>query len=139
MVEVEPVIVGVLAQTASLSGYAVRGATDADESRRPVPAIDVSYAGMRVVQTTASAVTVAAGWSVRVILARGSAAARQLGEIAGEVITALHGFKPGKVDGTRYWGTLNLVEAHMPESVEQGLVQCELIFQTIAEYSGRKW
>ena len=139
MVEIEPILVAEIARVPALAGFAVRGASDEDESRRPVPAVDVSFSGMRVLQTTASAVTVAAGWGVRIILLRGSTAATQLGEIAGEVIQALHGFKPGKVNDKKFWGTLNLVEAHMPETIDQGLVQCELIFQTVAEYSGRKW
>lgn len=137
MVEIEPVLVLELKKIPALAGFSVRGATDEEQSRTPVPAVEVGFVGFRYEDGNQTDVSLTVGWGVRLILERGSEAAKKAGALIRELIRTLHGFRPGLVE-EQNWARLALRDVQTPDLVDQGLIQFVLIFETSAVYRGRQ-
>ncbi len=142
MLALEPVLCAELQAVPALADvFSIRAGTDAEASRRTVPAIEVSFEGVSLQASNDRAAKVSVGWGVHIIVRRSPTAALELDAALAQVIACLLNFKPG-MQGARHWSALKLVPGgsavQRPEFVEQGLAEYAVIFETSAVYNGRE-
>lgn len=137
MLQLEPLIKARLAALPALTGWQVRGGSDATD-RRMRPAIDVRCRGASAADSKAGRVSVSPQWAITLGVAAGDEAADQIGTAFVAVLSSLQGWVPGDVGGQGFEALL-LIGVQEPDFLPDGapMVGMQLIFNTTTVYAGQ--
>lgn len=137
MLQLEPLIKARLAALPALTGWQVRGGSDATD-RRARPAVDVRCRGASVTDSNTGRVSVQPQWVISLGVTAGDEAAQTVSTAFSAVLSSLQGWMPGQVDG-QGWNGLLLVSVQEPDFLPDGtpLVGLQLIFSTATVYAGQ--
>ncbi|WP_341674949.1 hypothetical protein [Niveibacterium sp. SC-1] len=138
MFVLERVIAERIAADPRFAGWSVRRGSQ-EGPRTVAPAVEVSLEGAQAADSKTSAANVAVAWGVHLIVRRSDTATEELDAAFAAVMDLLINFKPGKqpADAGRFWSPLRLLNVGMPETIDQGLMECVALFQTSGPYTGQ--
>lgn len=134
MLQLEPLIKARLAALPALTGWQVRGGSDATD-RRSRPAVDVRCRGAAVTDSNTGRVSVQPQWVISLGVTAGDDAAADVSAAFVAVLSSLQGWAPGNVGG-QGWNTLLLVSVQEPDFFPEGtpMVGMQMIFSTTTVY-----
>jgi len=135
MFALERLIAEQLAQCAELADWSVRRGSEL-VSARVAPSVVVRLDGAGVGDSKATAANVAVRWAIHLVVERGDGATDQLDAAFAAVIASLLNWAPPKV-ADRQWSPFRLAAVGTPDSLEQGLLEYAVLFQTASIYNGK--
>lgn len=115
--------------------WTVKGASEpGDRKARPLASVAIGPGSPG--KPGSSAVMVAVGWRITLLVTKSDQASAQMDEAIAATLRALLDWAPGVVAG-RAWERLELASVLPPDvPAEDGLVAFELGFQTAAKFNG---